>query len=303
MMAFVPRHRRTLPFLILWLAFCATPLHAEQIICPDPAAAKQGSALDAYYMGRAHDEGYCGFAPDKRVAEKWYHQAAEAGHMLAAYEMGETYFTGDGMGTDFPKARKWYLVAGGKGHGPSQLRLGFLYAEAHFEGLTTDYAKAEEWFLKAAEQNAGDARFRLGNFYANYKTPHDFPAAFLWMTRAAEGGHRTAMFDLARMYLDGKGTTRDEAKGMSWMTKAAEADVLQAQMALADIYAGKGDAAGVMKWTLIVARKDTASPFWLNKAGDLLSQGRMKNYPAARGFYERGAANDDKNALKRQGEI
>jgi TPR repeat protein len=62
------------------------------------------------------------------------------------------------------------LKAAKQGHGPSQLRLGFLYAEKHFTG-EVNYAEAEKWFYLAAKQDADDARFRLGNFYINTKRP------------------------------------------------------------------------------------------------------------------------------------
>lgn len=292
--------------LLAWLA--AAPALAQQapIICPDIAAAEKGSIIDQYYLGKAYDEGYCNIVANKHDAEHWYRCAAEQAHMLAEYELGETFFTGDGVTIDYPEAKRWYQKAAEQGHGLSQLRLAFLNAEAHFKPLTTDYAEAEKWFTKAAEQNAGDAQFRLGNFYLHYKQPADTGKGFIWLKRAAEGGHRIAMFDLARLFLEGKGVAKNEQLGMEWMTKAADADILQAQMNLVEIYTAKKDVTQALKWILKIAGKPTASPFYLNKAGDIFFDGWEtvpKNYPAARKYYDRAAAKGDPHALERMAQI
>lgn len=282
------------------------PPQAPAIICPNIASAEAGDAPDQYYMGKAYDEGYCGVAVDKKEAEHWYRLAAEQSHMLAAYELGETWFAGDGFDPDYPEAKKWFLKAAEKGHGLSQLRMGFLSAESHFTGLTPDYAEAEKWFLKAALQNAGDAQFRLGNFYNNYKEPRDYGKGFIWLKRAADGGHRVAMYDLSRMFREGRGVAKNMEYCLQWMKKAADLDLLSAQMNLSEMYAsGKEvpkDPVESLKWTLKIAFKPTASIFWLNKAGDIFFEGwegMPKNYPTARKFYERAALKNDRHALER----
>ena len=282
----------------------------ERIICPNFAEVSGGSFLDEYYLANAYNKGYCGVAADKKKAREWYIKSAKHGHAQAQYQIGEIYFSGDGVATDYPEAKKWYLSAALQDHGLSQLRLGFLYAESHFKGLSVDYTQAEKWFLKAAEKNAGDARFRLGNFYHNYKNPSDPAKAVLWLTRAAEGGHRVAMFDLARMFKKGEGVHKDSAQALVWMKKAAELDLLSAQMTLSKMYAtGDGvpkDPLQCFVWTLKVANRPEASSFWLNKVGDIFFDGEeniLKNYPQAMRYYKRAAAKDDSHALARLGRM
>jgi len=297
---------------VIAITIFSTPLRAGgalasagQMICPEIVMTEKLSSQDEYRLAQTYDKGDCGVTPDKKIAESWYRKAAKHGHMLAQYQLGEKYFTGDGAAPDYPQAKRWYLAAARQGHGLSQLRLGFLYAEAHFTGLKTDLAEAEKWFLKAAEQNAGDARFRLGNFYHNYKNPPDPGKTTLWLTKAAEGGHRVAMFDLARMIKDGN---PDQA--LLWMQKAAELNLLPAQMTLSEMYAtGNGapkDPLQSFAWTLQVASRPTAAPFWINKAGDILFAGWEtvpRDYLRAIKFYERAAAQDDPHALTRLGQI
>lgn len=225
------------------------------------------------------------------------------------YAEGERYFTA--QQPDYVTAKKWYNDAAAAGHDGAMLRLGFLNAESHFPGLTPDLAQAEHWFRKAAEHTdtdySAEAWFRTGNFYQHYKKPPDYPQAFHYISTAAEKyGHKVAMFDLARMYLDGKGTAQDTAKGIEWLTKAAESDLQQAQIMLAEIYTTgthvPANPARALKWTLAVAGKPAASVFQLNAAGDMLfdgANGLPKNYPAARLYYERAAAKGDAHAASR----
>ncbi|MCE9507963.1 MAG: sel1 repeat family protein [Alphaproteobacteria bacterium] len=278
---------------------------ARQVSCPDIAKAKETSPLDEYDLARAYDKGQCGVVADGKTAKKWYLTAAKHGYAPAQYQLGEKYFTGGGGVPDYPRAKRWYLAAARQGHGLAQLRLGFLYAEAHFAGLKPDSIEAEKWFLKAAEQNAGDAQFRLGNFYHNYKNPPDPDKAVFWLTKAAEGGHRVAMYDLSRIIKDEK-----PEQALSWLTKAAELDLLPAQMSLSEMYAaGNGvarDPVQSLAWTLRIAAKPTAAPFWIDKAGDILFEGGdniSRDYAAALRFYERAAAKDDPHALARLGRM
>lgn len=277
----------------------------EIIICPNFSAADAGAPPDEYYFAKAYDKGYCGIPVSKTDAKKWYEKAASHGHMLAQHELGEIYFTGENAAPDYPKARQWYLAAAKQGYGPSQLRLGFLFAEAHFKGLSTDYAEAEKWFLKAAKQNSGDAQFRIGNFYHNYKKPPDIKKAILWLTRAAEGGHRVAMFDLANLI-----RRKDPERALEWTIKAAELDLLPAQMTLAKMYeTGKGapkDHIQAFIWTIKVASKPSAPAFWLSKAGDLLLKGGKgvpQSTEQALVFYEGAADKGDIHALSLLGRM
>lgn len=295
---------RTFTFLLLLLAASpASPATAEELRC-DLANLPPLEAL--YQSARALDDGLCGQAQDKSEAFARYRKAAEQGYMPAQYQTAESYFGGDGVQTDYAKAKEWYLKAAKQGHGLSQLRLGFLSAEKHFTGVTADLAQAETWFKKAAEQDAGDARFRLGNFYINYKRPPDYAQGSLWLQKAAEGGHRTAMYDLGRLLVAGEHVEKDEAKGMAWITKAAEANLLQAQMTLADIYTDRKEPLRALKWILRLTATPKAPVFYLNRAADMFFEGKdgvPRNYPAARQYYERAAQKGDRHAASRLADI
>lgn len=261
-------------------------------------------AQGQYILG----QGYNSLCPvhDRSQALAWLGKAAEQGHKDAQFALAEMYFSGLGIPVDYPAAKKWYLKAAEQGHGGAQLRLGFLYAEKHFTGLTADLDEAEKWFTKAAEQDVKDARFRLGNFYLNYRTPPQTDKARLWLQRAAEGGHVTAMYDLGRLLMQ----QNEPAEGIRWITKAADAKDLQAAITLADIY-DKGrvvpyDAAAYSTWVLRIADHPAAPLYYLDKAGDMLMDGFAGlpvNYPAARRIFERAAKKNDAYALRRLASI
>lgn len=292
------------------MVFFFTTAIAEQIICPETSPTEAKSLLDEYYFARAYDKGYCGFAIDKKTAQEWYIKAAEHGHRLAQYYLAEIYLKGENSPSNYQKAKEWYLAAAKQDHGASQLQLAILSMAGNYIDIRPDYAAAEKWLLKAAEKNIGDARFRLGDFYHNYKKPPHHKKAVLWLTRAAEGGNRAAMFDLALMLKKGEGTPRNPERALFWMKKAGDLDFFPAQSALSNMYAtGDGvakDPLQSMIWTLKLALKPTANSFWLNKAGDIFFEGWetiKPDYSQAIKFYERSANYGDTHALQRMAQI
>ncbi len=301
-------HRLLIPVCIsaTLLATPSAPAMAEE--CAHAAAAYHGSAHDQYLLGKSFVDGTCEHPVDRKQAVHWLTLGANGGDMLAQYTLAEHFFTGDGATPDYVAAKKWYLKAAAQGHGPSQLRLGFLYAEKHFPGVTPDLKQAETWFKKAALQDAGDAQFRLGNFYLNYKQPPEPALAREWLLKAAKGGHSTAMFDVGRLMLDGIGGDKAITEGLNWIIDAAEHDDRQAQLMLAEVYSdGKyipADPVLALKWILQLASSAHATANDQNRAGDIFFSGWKtipRNYPAARRWYEQAAMKDDPHARQQLG--
>ncbi len=61
----------------------------------------------------------------------------------------------------------------------------------------------------------------------------DYPGALAGYHRAAGFGNAEAQFYLSAMYLEGKGTAKDEATAVMWMQKAADQDYAPAQFSMA----------------------------------------------------------------------
>lgn len=86
-------------------------------------------------------------------------------------------------------------------------------------------------------------------FGAGPQTPED---KFAEMKRKAESGDVKAQLGLARMYYNGDGITKDDAKAAEWNQKAAEQGNIFAQYKLGEMYdKGEGvpkDAAKAVEW-------------------------------------------------------
>ena len=83
-------------------------------------------------------------------AVKWFRKAADQGFAPAQYNLGTSYYYGDGVEQDLPMAAKWYRKAADQGFAESQFILGLCYYEG--KGVEQNKAEAVKWFRKAAEQ-------------------------------------------------------------------------------------------------------------------------------------------------------
>ena len=81
---------------------------------------------------------------------------AKAGDVVAQYNLGVMYDTGEGVPKDYAEAAKWYRKAAEQGHAVAQFNLGVMYADG--EGVSKNDAEAVKWFRQAAEQGHLDAK-------------------------------------------------------------------------------------------------------------------------------------------------
>jgi len=303
---------------LLTLFLTIAPAHAEAMACDLNMESK--TMQGQYDIAFSYEMGHC-TEQDKIQAVERYTNLGNAGYASAQFRLGELYFSGyfpnfestadEQVPPDYVKAKTWYLKAAEQGHGDSQLRLGFLFAEKHFAGLTADLDEAEKWFIKAAENKAKGARFRLANFYQHYRKPPQYDKAFEWMTKAAEAGNRVAQFDLAIFYLDGKGNVEKDTKAwFDWILKAAEQENLHAMIALSKAYqTGTNDvevnAQKSIAWAMRVAERNKSIQ-WINRIADAFYEGEgnlPKNLPQAAEWYAKAAKKGDKHAANRLSRI
>jgi TPR repeat protein len=100
-----------------------------------------------------------------------------------------------------------------------------------------DYDTAFHICTKAAEQGDANAQFYLGFIYINGKgTPKDDNKAFYWFTKAAEQGIAEAQLNLGLIYRNGQGTPKDDKQAFYWFTKAAEQGDYKAQFFMGFMY-------------------------------------------------------------------
>ncbi|HVM99311.1 MAG TPA: peptidoglycan-binding protein [Caulobacteraceae bacterium] len=143
---------------------------------------------------------------------------------------------------------------------------------------------------KLADDGYAPAQFYIAELYQDGKAglKKDPTAARQWLQKAAEGGDRTAMHNLALDMHEGIGGARNAVAAAEWFRRAAELGLLDSQFNLAAIYEhGDGvsqNPAEAYKWYLIAGRSgDTEA-----RAGAVRMRASLT--PDARSVAERAAA-------------
>jgi len=191
---------------------------------PDTAAAEA-----AYEQGLAlRRQGAAAEAADR------FHEAAEAGHAGAAYELAEAYRLGDGVAPDDEAATKWLNAAAERGEPRAQYLLGAAFYGGL--GVAQDDRRAVHWLGKAATQGHDRAQFLLAEAFANGRgVEADMAWAARWYGKAARQGHARAQLVYGLLLAKGDGLPADPAQGYTWLTLAAGNGQAYARVALEEL--------------------------------------------------------------------
>ena len=199
-------------------------------------AAEQGYSKAQHKLGDCFYYGY-GVIKDYKKAVEWYLKSAEQGDTKAQLLLGKCYETGTGVDQDYKKAVEWYLKSAEHGETEAQYYLGKCY-EAGI-GVNQNYKKALEWFLRLikdhySEYIAKHVLYKIGNYYYNgLGIEQSYDEAIKCYRRAAEHGHKEAMFCLATCYRFGQGVKRSYSEAVKWYKKSETKEALSA---LGEIY-------------------------------------------------------------------
>jgi TPR repeat protein len=178
---------------------------------------------------------------------------AENGDMIAQFNLGVSYYNGDGVKTNFDEALTWFRRAANQGYVTAQRLVGVFYYNG-WGGVAVDYPEAAKWYRKAADQNETTAQWCLGDCYAKGQgVPQDYEEAVNWYRKAADQGDATAQYKLGDFNLR---ILKNDAEAVKWYRRAAEQNDSAAQDVLARLYR---DGQGVMT-NLVEAYK------WFNLA-------------------------------------
>ena len=87
-----------------------------------------------------------------------------------------------------------------------------------------DYSESAKWYLKAAENgNKKEAQYNLAMLFLKGKgVKQDTTVAAKWFRAAAEQGLAFAMFGLGVLYFEGNGVPQDVIEAAKWFRAAAE---------------------------------------------------------------------------------
>ena len=104
----------------------------------------------------------------------------ERGGPAAQYALGDHYYRGVGVATNWPEAFYWFRKAAEGGHSGAQLALGLCYLRG--EGTAQSYEESIPWFRKVAAQGNQKARFYLGlNYDEGFGAKRDLVEHFQYL--------------------------------------------------------------------------------------------------------------------------
>ena len=217
-------------------------LDAKQptVASPPAATAAAPSPFQAFRSGtellKSNEKG------DREKALTELRYAAEQGHPLAQWKLGRMYADGDGVKRD-----------------PLQ-------AFQYFSRVASDHAELSPWTQQA--RFVSNAYVSLGHYYLsgipNSPVQPDTDRAYgLFSYAASYFGDADAQYQLARLYLDGRGAPKDVRQAARWLGLSAQKGQYQAQAMLGRmLFRGEGvpkqRARGLMWLTL--GRDGAAGP-------------------------------------------
>jgi uncharacterized protein len=198
-----------------------------------------------------------GVNPDKAEAVRWYHKSAKLGNPQAMFNLGVSYYNGDGVPSDPTSAYAWFLLAqeagnagaadavkrsaaeGGRFGTPDALqKIGAMYETG--DELRQNYPEAAKWYRKAADLSPL-AGVKLASMLIEGRgVPHDYSQALALCQKAAKSDYGPAQYCVGYLYKHGLGARVDAKEAAKWYEEASKSGQRQAMTELATMY-WKGD--------------------------------------------------------------
>jgi len=245
------------------------PLACNELLESNHVLAETGDAAAQRTLGGIYVNGYC-VDQDYAVAINWYEQAAQNQDGESMLALANIYGRGYGVEPNLDKTLYWlklaeangqiaervyallyldgvlvtksisrayslFLQAAEKGDPAAQYTVSMEYFRGKF--LSKNPTQALEWLTRSAENGYGPAYRVLGGIYANgsYGIARDNNKAGKWLDLAKDQNKATAL-DVAEMYLEGRGVTRDIDRAIEYYNELAEDYVAEAHLKLGQIY-------------------------------------------------------------------
>jgi len=174
-----------------------------------------------------------GVARNSAGAAIMFRQAAQQGLPEAAYNLGTLCDLGLGVDQSYEQAARWYNKAAEQFVGAAEYRLGMLSEEGL--GIEHDHQAATEWFDKALRHGSVEAMVRISEhpwssqpasaYYlymagsallSGQGAPKDPARARVLLEKAAQQKYTLAYFQLAQIYSDGLGVSKNEARAIDY---------------------------------------------------------------------------------------
>ncbi|MBR3905118.1 MAG: sel1 repeat family protein, partial [Clostridia bacterium] len=291
------------------------------------AAAKRGDEIAMNNLGAGYTKGYFteDGQPDHTEARDWYVAAAKLEYKKSMYNLGKGYDKGyytDGK-PDVKNAEKWYTEAADRGHGLAAEKLVAYYLSGKTDEngqvlVEKDPEKALHYLNVAYEDNhrCNYVLSWLGWYHAGNSgvLAADYPKAVGFYEEAAANGDTYSMEQLAKIYGEGQLGSPDMGKAIEWYEKAAAADSAYAAENLAELYLkGKTDENGqalvekddekaLMFFQMAAEQGDAYS---MEQLAKIYGEGQLGSPDMGKAieWYEKAAAADSAYAAEKLAEL
>ncbi|KAI8881116.1 HCP-like protein [Backusella circina FSU 941] len=231
-------------------------------------AAEEGSTDAQYNLGSIY-HAHHNMKWNYREAFKWYSKAAESGNSYAQSGLAFLYQHGLGAAIDYSKTIYLYTQAAEMRNVQAQISLGCIYRKG--EIVDQDVIKAKEWYKRAIKedsrvaQNCLDLLDKTSKTSTNNETDpllvHEPPKRYskkglcsklrddvdsftepaklkelqkLALNAMKKDGN--AMFEIGLNYYHGNQFKQDKDTAFRWIYKAAKAELVKAQLFIAEMY-------------------------------------------------------------------
>lgn len=271
-------------------------------------AAKEDPAVAGRILGEAWLKGRLSKDPDYDKALFWWGSAADAGDQPSLLLLARLYEGQFGFADkkDLTKAMNTYRKAAGLGDAGAMVALGSRLLNG--PEAQRNEKEGREWLKKATDAKEYSAYLALGDFEENVKK--DPKAALETYRKGDDAGQVDCTLRTAQAYLEGKGTEKDEDRGIKLLEKSATAGSAAAHLRLAvlrlagekpDYTVGYGHLLSAANGGLVEGQNELALLYLSGKLGvaDLAAAAAWLTRAAQGGYapaqnnlgtmYERGA--------------
>jgi TPR repeat protein len=254
----------------------------EKKAVTDPAVA--GRILgEAFLTGRLTGE------PAPETAASWWKKASDAGDVPSMFLLARFYDGqfGHPSFSDPKLAFDYFLKAAEKGDAAAMVAVGSRLLNS--DKIKRDETKGKEWLEKAIESGDISAHFALGDHFENIK--EDLKAALSSYTLGAEAGQPDCMVRAAVFHMEGKGTDKNQERGVELLEKAAKEGNSQAHLMLAAQILGEEEPDLGKGYAHLLAAANGGLALAQNELGLFYLSGRLgvADLPAAASWFTRSA--------------
>lgn len=200
-------------------------------------AAADGGCVEAQFkLARQLLGEEAGSMPSPAAAVVWFQRAADQGYSAAQFSLGSLYESGNGVQMDLVHAVKYYRQAAIQGHKQAEQQLAACYRMCLQYGLQPE--GFVEWMQGKANEGDVNALYGMGCYLkSNGGAQSNTAEAISYMQQAAHFGHSGAQLEMARMLIGGGQADPQSYKdAVVWLTQAAQKGSQEANTLLACCY-------------------------------------------------------------------